>query len=117
MLHLVLERARLSPRVPVSVEVGCLPVQVRLNLMDHLQLFLRFLFVHGLLIHPFLLLLAETLNLFAHFSLLRGSVMPVIGLQLRDLVHGHLALVTLLLNVLHELILAHSIELVLDLVG
>ena len=43
--------------------------------------------------------------------------MPVIGLQLGDFVHGHLALVTLLLDVLHELILAHSIELVLDLVG
>ena len=43
--------------------------------------------------------------------------MPVIGLQDGDLVHGHLAFVALLLDVLHELILAHSIELVLDLVG
>lgn len=42
-------------------------------------------------------------------------MVPVIGLQLSDLVHGHLTVVALLLDVAHQLVLVHSIELVFDL--
>lgn len=43
--------------------------------------------------------------------------MPVIGLELSDPVHGHLALVALVLNVAHQVILAHALELGFDLLS
>ena len=117
LLHLLLERARLLTLAPVSVQIADLRLKVRLDLPNMLLLNCSGLLVLSLLCLPFALLLAQTLDLLAHFAFLGGGVMPVIGLQLGDLVHGHLALVTLLLNVFHELLFAHSIELVLDLVG
>ena len=84
-------------------------------MIDLFKLLPGCLFVLCLLLHPLLLLLSETIDLFDHSALLGGSMVPVICLQLSDLVHGHLTVVALLFDVAHQLVLVHSIELVFDL--
>ena len=107
--HLCLEWARFRALALFLIELSDLRVEVVFNFADLLHLNLRCLVVLCLLVEPVSLLLKQTVLLLDHLSLLRGSVVPVIGLQLRDPMHGHLALVALVLDVLHELVLALAI--------
>ena len=68
-----------------------------------------------LLLLPGLLLLSEVFDLLDHSPLRGVRVVPIVGLQLGDLVQGILSRVTLLLDVGHESGLVHRIELLLNL--
>ena len=99
----------------VSRELTLLRLHVLLELSDMLLLSLGVKRLLLDLLQPFLLFLSKAVHLLNHFLLLFCGVVPVVGLQLRDSVHGTLATVTLLLNVGEQLSFVHLRELRLDL--
>ena len=76
-------------------------------LSDSIVLVLEFSGLLLLLLLPLLLLGLESVDLLDHLSLGGVGVVPVIGLQLGDFVHGLLAGIALVLNVGHQALPVH----------
>jgi len=104
----------LTARSTLLGELSLLFIEFTLNLANAFLLFGGVDTLLLLFLEPLTLLLSKAVNLVTHSFLGTAGVVPVIRLQLSDLVHGGLAGVTLILDVGNECCLIHLTKFVLD---
>jgi len=107
----------LTARSTLLGELSLLFIEFTLNLANAFLLFGGVDTLLLLFLEPLTLLLSKAVNLVTHSFLGTAGVVPVISLQLSDLVHGGLAGVTLILDVGNECCLIHLTKFVLDIVA